>query len=204
MTFETCDMIECHWWIELGMKKCANELEIKKKDRWIESRERILMSKVSVRRLRGRRRLGWKDDVIVAFGGRWGKQEVLEWYRKEWRTMLIVLILISEFNGTIYYGSVFFGNRPPLSLGIGGRGFSWYCWDKLKEAHQQKMGFKGLVPWTPYRGDCWMIALASSVFTWLPPLEGGRQSRLIIIIIFLDGDFDAVWRLETFIINDII
>ena len=38
--------------------------------------------------------------------------------------MLIVLILISEFNGTIYYGSVFFGNRPPLSLGIGGRGFS--------------------------------------------------------------------------------
>ena len=79
--------MECHEWIELGMRKCVVELVYQKKlastanqrviwFRHVESIDEyhmvrtLYIADVSGKRVRGRPRLGWMDGVKVALGGR--------------------------------------------------------------------------------------------------------------------------------------
>ena len=51
----------------------------------------VLMTKVSIRRVRGRPMLGWMDGVKVALGSKWKTVEAArQWANnwKEWRTLV--------------------------------------------------------------------------------------------------------------------
>ena len=78
--------MECHEWVQLGMKRCVGDLErelasraVQRVLRWFEHMERmdeycmarrVLIEEVSVGRVRGRPRLGYMDSVKMALGNR--------------------------------------------------------------------------------------------------------------------------------------
>ena len=77
---------------------------------------RVLMAEVSGRRVRGRRSLGWMDDVKVALGNRGMTVEAARQCakdRKEWRA-LVQLTYLNEFHVAIFAWPFVLSDRPPV------------------------------------------------------------------------------------------
>ena len=150
---------------------------------------RALMAEVTGGRVRGRRRLGWMDDVKVALGDRWMTVEAARQYAKDRKELRpLVHMQLKQFYVAIFAWPSLLLDRPPvlwwLSPGEGWDAVTWCGWDKLWKGRNYSIPTRRCQVYGLWR-VCWWLYVRYLTWHDYPSLVEGESHGILLLSLYV-------------------